>query len=362
MMPHPFQFMLAALAGWLNREQQQVIEYLKEENRVLREHLGGKRIRFTDSQRRRLAAKGKVLGRKLLSQICTLVTPDTILRWHRLLIARKYDGSAKRGPGRPRVMQTIRELIVRMATENPSWGYDRIEGALSNLGHRVSDTTIGRVLKEHGIEPVPGRQCRGDWATFLKAHWKHLIATDFLTVEVWTLRGLIRYHVLVVMDLSTRRVEIAGICPDPNGAWMQQVARNLSDPFVSTSVLRDKAFLIHDRDPLFTREFAEILGAAGVKTLKLPPRSPNLNAFVERFVRSIKEECLDRLIPIGEKHLRHAIDHYVAHYHEERNHQGLGNRLIQLRYPSDVVSPSGVRCRERLGGMLKFYHTDRKAA
>jgi len=362
MMFHPIQFMLIALAGWVHREQQQIIDYLQEENRVLHEHLSGKRICFTDRQRRRLAAKGKVLGRKLLSQICTLVTPDTILRWHRQLIARKYDGSKKREPGRPRMMQTIRELIVRMATKNPHWGYDRIEGALSNLGHRVSDTTIGRVLQEYGVEPAPRRQCRGDWATFLKAHWDHLVATDFLTVEVWTLRGLIRYHVLVVMDLSTRRVEIAGICPDPDGTWMRQVARNLSDPFVSTGVLRDKAYLIHDRDPLFTREFAQILGAAGVKTVKLPPRSPNLNAFVERFVRSIKEECLDRLILIGEKHLRYAIDHYVAHYHEERNHQGLGNRLIQPRYPSDVVSPSGVRCHERLGGLLKFYHADRKAA
>lgn len=362
MMCAPLQFLLVAVAGWLHREQQQVIEYLQEENRVLREHLPDKRIRFTDRQRRRLAAKGKAVGRKVLSQIGTIVTPETILRWHRQLIARKYDGSKKRGPGRPRVMQVIRELVVRMATENPTWGYDRIEGALSNLGHRVSDTTVGRILQQHGIEPAPRRRNRSDWTTFIKSHWDHLAATDFLTAEVWTLRGLIRYHVLVVMDLSTRRVEIAGVCAAPDGTWMNQVARNLSDPFNPDAVLRGKALLIHDRDPLFTREFAEILRPMGVRTVKLPPRSPNLNAFVERFVRSIKEECLGRIVPLGEKHLRHAIDEYVAHYHRERNHQGVENRLLQPPSPSDEANAGTVVCRERLGGLLKFYHAERKAA
>ena len=126
-------------------------------------------------------------------------------------------------------MEEIRALVVRMATENRTWGYDRIEGALLNLGHRVSDTTIGRILKAHGIEPAPQRMKKSDWKTFLKAHWEHMAAADFFTVEVWTLRGLTRYHVLVVMDLSTRRVEVAGICPEPNGSWMMQVARNLTD-------------------------------------------------------------------------------------------------------------------------------------
>lgn len=358
----PFQFMLAALAGWVYREQQKVIAYLQEEKWVLREHLGGKRIRFTDRQRRRLAAKGKVLGRKILSEIGTIVTPDTIMRWHRQLIARKYNGSKKRGPGRPRVLQIIRELVVRMATENPAWGYDRIEGALGNLGHRVSGTTVGRILQENGIEPAPRRQKRSDWTTFLKAHWGHLAAMDFLTVEVWTLGGLIRYHVLVVMDLSTRRVEIAGICPEPDGQWMRQVARNLTDPFATCGVLHGKTLLIHDRDPLFTRDFAEILRPVGVKTVKLPPRSPNLNAFVERFVRSIKEECLDRIIPLGEKHLRHAVDEYVAHYHRERNHQGVGNRLLQPPFPIAEANSKRIMCRERLGGVLKFYHAEHKAA
>ncbi|MDH3582834.1 MAG: helix-turn-helix domain-containing protein [Phycisphaerae bacterium] len=306
MSTHLWQFMLVALSGWINRQQQTVIEYLKEENRILREQLGGKRLLFTDDQRRRLAAKARKLGRKALLHIGTLVTPDTLCRWHRRLIARKYDGSQHRRPGRPGVMHRIRALVVRMATENKDWGYDRIEGALSNLGHRVSDTTIGRILKAHGLEPTPRRKKRGSWKIFLNAHWGHIAAADFFTVEVWTLSGLVRYHVLIVMDLATRKVEVAGICPEPDGRWMEQIARNLADDF--DGFLRDKRFLIHDRGPVFTQEFREILKVSGVKTVRLPPRSPNLNAYCERFIRSIKEECLDQVIPIGEAHLRDEVD------------------------------------------------------
>ena len=212
-----WQFLLVVLAGWVNRQQQDVIEYLREENRVLREQLGGKRIRLTDDQRRRLAAKGKALGGKVLKEICTIVTPEIILRWYRSLIARKYDGSAKRGPGRPRMKESIRELMVRMAKENVSWGYGRIQGALANLRHRVSRSTIARILKEHGLEPAPQRRTGMSWATFLKSHWEVLAATDPFTVEVMTLRGLVRYHVLFAIELCTRRDEIAGIVPEPDG-------------------------------------------------------------------------------------------------------------------------------------------------
>lgn len=352
-----WQLILVALAGWINRQQQSVIDYLQEENRVLREHCGTNRLRFTDDQRRRLAAKAKAVGRKMLSDIGTIVTPDTLLRWHRKLIARKYDGSAIRGSGRPGVMQEIRQLVVRMAKENPTWGYDRIEGALLNLGHRVSDTTVGRILKAHGIEPAPKRKKQGDWNSFLKAHWDHIAAVDFFTVEVWTLRGLIRYHVLVVMDLAKRRVEIAGICPEPDEPWILQIARNLTDGI--DGFLLDKHYLIHDRAPVFTHEFRKILQSSGIESLRLPPKSPNLNAYCERFIRSIKEECLDRIIPIGETHLRHAVYEFMEHYHRERNHQGLENRLLETPagHESGVVA-----CRERLGGMLKFYHHQKQAA
>lgn len=182
----PFRFLATAIAGWANQQQQDSIEYLKEENRVLREQLKGKRIRFTDDQRRRLAEKAKSLGRSVLQNVATLVTPETLLAWHRKLIAQKYDGSRRRGPGRPKVMTEIQALIVQMAKENRTWGYTRIQGALSNLGHRVGRGTISNVLKANGIEPAPGRYGKTTWREFLSAHWEMIGAADFFTVEVWT--------------------------------------------------------------------------------------------------------------------------------------------------------------------------------
>ena len=346
-----WQLLVVILAGWLSKQQQDVIEYLKEENRILRGKLKGRRPRFTDDERRRLAAKGRVLGRKLLAEIACIATPDTILRWHRTLIARKYDGSSRRRPGRPRVMEEIRQQVLRMARENPSWGYGRIRGALRNLGHKVGRTTVMRILKEQGISPAPER--RASWSTFLKAHWDVIAATDLFTVEAWSLTGLVRYSVLFFMDLSTRKVQIAGIMAEPTGERMKQVARNLTDPL--EGFLSGKRYVIHDRDPLFTKAFAAILKTAGVKVVKLPPRSPNLNAYAERFVRSIKSECLDRMILFGENRLRRIIDEYVEHYHRERNHQGLGNRLI---VPAEGSRDGPVRCRKRVGGLLKYYYRE----
>jgi putative transposase len=191
------------------------------------------------------------------------------------------------------------------------------------------------------------------WSTFLKSHWEVLAATDLFTVEVMTLKGLVRYHVLFVIELCTRRVEIAGIVPEPDGRWMSQMARNLTD--MHDGFLHDKRYLIHDRSPLFTQAFADILKTAGVKTIKLPPRSPNLNPHAERFVRSIKSEALDRMIFFGEKQLRHTVEQFVLHYHAERNHQGINNALI-LAGEAVGQTRGEVKCRERLGGLLRYYH------
>ncbi len=358
MIKTPLKMMLVMLAGWINRRQLAAIDYLREENRVLREKLGKKRVRLNDDQRRRLAARGKVLGRRLLADVCSIVTPDTILRWHRQLIARKYDGSSKRRPGRPRVMEVIRELAIRMAKGNERWGYTRIQGALSNLGHRVSRSTVRRILKDQGIDPAPQRMKHMPWTKFLRSHWQLLAAADFFTVEIWTKVGLTRYIVFFVMDLSTRRVQIAGIAPIPDGLWMLQVGRNLIDGF--DGFLREKRFLLQDRDPLYTKEFRELLQASGIRSVRLPPRSPNLNAYAERFVLSIKAECLHRMIIVGERRLRHVIEEYVEHYHLERNHQGLDNRLITPGPGSSGRADGPLRCRQRLGGILNFYH--RRAA
>jgi putative transposase len=219
----PFRFVLIAVAGWMNQHQLQVIEYLREENRVLREQLGRRRLRFTVDQRRRLAAKAKGLGRKLLAEIATIVTPETLLAWHRKLIALKYDGSRQRGPGRPRTASEIEALVLRLAEENRDWGYRRIQGALSHLGHTIARSTISDILKRHGIEPAPERNRKTTWKEFLTRHWELIVAADFFTVEVWTRKGLQRFIVLFFLDLSTRQVEISGIASTANGLWMAGV-------------------------------------------------------------------------------------------------------------------------------------------
>jgi len=346
----PLQVLMMLFAGWVNRHQQDVIEYQQAENRALRDQLGGKRLRFTDQQRRRLAVKAKAVGRKGLFELEPLVTPDTLLRWHRQLIARKYDGSKTRRPGRPKTAVEIEKLVVRMAHENPRWGYTRIRGALYNLGHEIGRNTIKRILLDNGFDPM--RKKGMSWKTFLKAHWGAIAATDFFSIEVITGSGLVRYFVLFVIDLKTRRIEIAGILSQPDGAWMNQIARNLTD--CEDGFLNGSRYLIQDRDPLFTKSFREVLKSSGVTTIKLPARSPNLNAYAERFVRSVKSECLAQIIPLGERHLRHAVREYTEHYHVERNHQGIDNKLIDDQRGAVNLNGGVERC-ERLGGMLNYY-------
>jgi hypothetical protein len=269
---HPLRLLLVTLAGWINQEQRDVIDYLQEENRVLREQLEPRRLRFTNDQRRRLAAKAKTLGRRALTEIRSIVTPDTLLAWHRALIARKYEGRLRPGPGRPRATAEIREWVVRMATENRSWGYTRIQGALANLNHHVSRGTIANILRQRGIEPAPERQKRTTWQEFLRTHRSVLAAADFFSVEVWTAGGLTRFAVLFVIDLATRRVEIAGILPEPDSAWVIRCGRQITDPV--DGCLRGKRFLLHNRDPRFSDAFGDTFAAAGVETVRLPPRSP----------------------------------------------------------------------------------------
>jgi hypothetical protein len=205
---------LLILAGWINSRQQDAIDYLLTENRVLREKLGKKRILLNDDQRRRLAIKGKILGRKMLDELATIVTPETILRWHRELVARHWDYShSRKSAGRQPVAQEIAELVLRMANENPTWGYDRVQGALTNPGHPISDRTISNIRKAHGIEPAPDRKRPSTWKTFLEARWDVLASVDFTTIEVWTKSGLVTCCLLFVMELATRRVLFAGCIP-----------------------------------------------------------------------------------------------------------------------------------------------------
>jgi transposase InsO family protein len=351
----PWLIFLAGFAAWVNRQQQQVNDYLLTENQVWREKFGKRRILLTDDQRRRLAVKGKVLGRKALEEVATLVTPDTILRWHRLLVAKKWDYSQRRrkSSGRPPIPEDVQALVVRLAQENPSWGYDRIQGALKNLGHTICDASVGTILKAHGLEPAPHRRRQSTWKVFLKSHWEVLAAIDFTTVEVWSQKGLVTFYLLFVMEVATRRICFAGCTPNPEEAWMKQVARNLTD--AEDGFMKGKWYVLMDRDSKFSVAFRQVLRDAGTEPVLLPPRSPNLNAHLERFHLSLKSECLDRLIFFGERGLRRAVQSYLAHYHGERNHQGLGNRLIEAD-PEMGRATGKVRCRERLGGMLRYYY------
>jgi putative transposase len=349
--------LIAMVTGWLQGHQQQVISYFIEENRALKAHLRGHQLRLTETERRRLAALAYPLVRKRLKEVATLVTPDTLLRWHKRLMPQKFDGSQHRGKqGRPRVPAEIEQPVIRIAEEHATWGYRRLQGALANLGHHIDAITVRNILRRYHLESAPQRCKVGmGWAQFLKRPWEVLAATDFFTVEAVPWHGLGTYYVLVVMELATRRVEIAGITPHPTAAFMQQCARQLTEPF--DGFLLGKRYLIHDRDTKCTQAFDALLKDSGVQPLLLPPRSPNVNAHCERFVRSIKEEALDRMLMLGERSLHDVIQQYVAHYHTERHHQGLDNQRITPE--SGMGSHSGqVKRRERLGGILRYYYRD----
>jgi putative transposase len=347
--------LFAYVTGLVNQELLLQNEYLAAENSILKAH-SPRNLRLSDGERSTLAEIGKRLGRKGLQQVARLAKPDTILGWYRQLVAAKFDGSKhRRSPGRPRVSAEIENLVVRLARENSGWGYDRIVGALANLGHTVSDQTVGNILRRHGIAPVPERSQTTTWRDFIRRHMDVLAGTDFFTIEVLTWRGLVTYYVLFFIHLDSRRVSIAGVTDHPDANWMSQVARNAT--LEELGYLHGCRYVLQDRDAKFCVEFRETLAAGGVKCLRLPPRRPNLNAFSERWVRSVKEECLSKLILFGEASLRRALTQFQEHYHSERNHQGKGNVLL---FPHGEKPPKrrgpSIECSERLGGLLKYYH------
>jgi hypothetical protein len=346
---------LAYVTGTVDQELLARNEYLATENRLLKAQLTG-RLKLSDAERGTLGEIGHRLGRKALADVATIARPDTILGWYRKLVARKFDGSkARRRPGRPRINREVEQLIIRMASENRGWGYDRIAGALANLGYDISDQTVGNVLRRHGLPPAPERKRTNTWAAFIRTHLALLAGTDFFTAEVLTLRGLVTYYVLFFIHLDSRRVYVAGITVHPNEAWMKQIARNVT--MEGCGELRDCRYLLHDRDTKFTRSFQAIMASGQIEPLALPAHSPNLNAYAERWVRSVKEECLSRVILLGECSLRRALRNYVDHFHAERNHQGKGNVLLFPRATARQRE-GPVRCRERLGGLLRYYHRE----
>jgi hypothetical protein len=359
MLPLTFQFVIATIASAINERTRRKLDYALEENRIPKEAFraatGNERIRFTPDQRRRLALAGKELSPKERRQCCQIVKPATILAWFRQLAARKYD-SSRRKTGRPRKARDIRKLVIDLALANEGWGYTKLRDALlKGLKIEIGRSTVADILKEAGIEPAPEREKKRTWKRFMKMHWDTLYACDFFGVEALGLFGTVRYMVFFVIQLKTRAVEVAGIRVDPDGDWMKQIARNLVDPV--EGFLRGATHLIHDRDPLFTQAFAAILQAGGVECVKIPARSPNCNPHAERFVKTMKYECLNQFVIFGERHLRYLIRECVEHYHTERFHQGIGGEPIKSQPDSanDNRSNGSIACRSRLGGLLNYY-------
>lgn len=346
---------LALVSGRVNEELLLRNEYLAAENEILKSKFNGP-LQLNNHERIRLAKIGKRIGLKALREIACIVRPETIPEWFRRLVAKKFDGSKNRKKaGRPRIDHEIEALVIHFVEENPGWGYDRIVGALSNLGYEVSDQTVGNILKRNGIPPVHSRTQDTTWATFIRKHQNVLAACDFFTAEVITPVGLITYHVLFFIHLGSRKIHIAGVTPNPNEAWMKQVARDVT--MEGWGFISECKYLIHDRDSKFCKSFCSIIKSSGIEPLKLPTRSPNLNAFAERWVLSIKSECISGLIFFGKKSLLLALKEYTIHYHQERNHQGKNNCLL---FPVTEYEP-GIRkgeiaSRSRLGGVLKYYY------
>ena len=331
-------------------------QLLKAQIRELQQHLPPKK-RFVFSQfcKLEMARLAKQLSRESLEDACLIVRPSTLMRWYRNLIASKFDGSKHRiYPGRPRIRPENERLILEIASANMGWGAKRIQGALAHIGITLSHQTILNVLMRNGFHPSPTREGRDSWSRFIRAHMNVTVATDFFSQEVLTVKGLVTYYILFFIDLGTRQVKIAGITNHPNETWMLQMARNITmdgEPFYAGT-----KYLIHDRDTKYCASFRRTLRQAGIKPIKLPVLSPNLNAYAERWVRSVKTECLNHLILVGRGSLEKALSQYTAHYNCERTHQGLGNQMPEERLISANSSSAEICHRERLGGLLSYYY------
>lgn len=346
---------LAYVTGAVEKSVMAKCDYVLAENKVFKSRQE-KRFIFTDAERKILAEKAKAIG-KDLKDIATIVKPNTLLKWYRELIKKKWDYSDRKQnkPGRPRITKEIEMRIVKLAQENPDWGYDRIVGALDNIKFDISDTKVGNILRKHGIEPAPERKRKTNWNQFIKSHLEVMWATDFFTVEILTPFGLITHYVLFFIQHKTRKVVIGGITTNPDGQWCEQIARNVT---AYDGELINAKYLLHDRDGKYTEKFDALFESIGCKVKKLPPKSPNLNAFAERWVGTVKDECLSKYILFSQKMLKYVLKEYVAHFHAERNHQGKNNTLL---FPDERVENSGkITKSSRLGGILNFYY--RKAS
>jgi len=322
---------------------------LRHENAVLRRYTG--RIRYQPADRLWLAALSRLIPRRRWGEVFA-VTPATLLAWHRRLVARKWDYASRRRPGRPPTAAAIRKLVIRMATDNPTWGHRRVQGELVKLGHPIAASTVWQILHDAGIGPVP-RSAGPTWQQFLTAQARGILAVDFVHVDTVLLR---RIYALIVIEHGTRRVHLAGITANPDGAWTTQAARNvLMDLGRRAASVR---FLIRDRAGQFTGSFDAVFQADGIRILASPPRAPRANAICERIIGTLRREVLDRLLIVNEHHLRQVLTEYLGHYNTARPHRALGQLApaqAPTRPPEINLADHRIRRKQVLGGLTHEY-------
>jgi transposase InsO family protein len=341
-------FLVRRLLGTGSRQQDErdiELLVLRHQVKVLQRQVKRPRLRRLD--RLLLAAASRTMPRDLWSSF--VVRPETLLRWHRELVRRKWTYRRRGHPGRPPIGPEVRDLILRLGRENPRWGYQRIRRELMKLEIRISATTVRTILLRHGLHPAPLR-AGPTWAEFLRSQAAGILATDFFTVETIRLKTL---YVLFFIELQSRRVHVVGVTAHPDSAWVTQQARNLA----IDERLGDVRFLVRDRDAKFSGPFDEVLETEGIRVIRTPIRAPRANAFAERFVRTVRRECLDHVLIYGRRHLERVLQAYVAHYVEERPHRGLslavpaGSRTPQVR----GTTRTPVERRDVLGGLIHEY-------
>jgi putative transposase len=358
---------IATVARILCRELSLHNEYLRLENEILKSKIKG-RIRFTDDERRSLVESALAMGRKLMDSVVNIVKPATILAWQRRLEKQKWDYSErrKRKPGRPRTPGDIEALIGQLAREN-IWGYKKIQGELQKLGIEISKTTVANILRRNGLPPSPDRKGL-TWREFLSRHADVFLCADLLTKELWTPKGLQRAFVFFVLHLRTRRILLAQTTFSPNGKWLKQQARHVL--WICEEHGIEPRFFLHDNDRCYSHDFDLLLKNMGLEPLRTPYEAPNANAFAERWIRSLRQECLNHLIIFGLSRLQHVLDEYKNYYNQHRPHQGIGNRVPdQCKQhasgpvpvtPKRRLRHGDIQCQEFLGGLLKSY--SRRAA
>ena len=315
-----------------------------------------KRQNFAPADRALLAALSRLLPRGRWGVFG--VTPKTLLAWHRRLVARRWTYPHRR-PGRPRVDDEVTALVVRLAAENPRWGYRRIQGELIKLGVRLAASTIARIMKDHGLRPSPRRN-GPTWRAFLRTQAAHIIATDFFSVDTLLLQ---RLYVLFFIELGRRRVWITGVTAHPHAAWVTQQARNVTGDIVDEGI--KAKYLVRDRDTKYIAGFDEVFRSEGARILKAPFRTPNANAHAERFVRTVRSECLDHLLIVNARHLERVLRSYARHYNSHRPHQGISQEIPEPGSRSSLMTaapaqdlqfrPRHIRRRDRLGGLIHEY-------